>query len=120
MLGARGNLQRAQGACKWAPTAFLAICGHFLKSSTNWPIVPHAPKVSDHEFAEPVALSSIVPGDFPLARTTAGFDFDLLALRARRGKNVSRRTRRFKRGEVEKTPLFANVPWGKRCGFKDA
>ena len=42
------------------------------------------PPVRDQKFAEPVAVSSIAPGDVPLPRTTAGFDFDLLALRARR------------------------------------
>ena len=43
----------------------------------------------DQKFAEPVAVSSIAPGDFPLPRTTAGFDFDLLALRARRREKPS-------------------------------
>ncbi len=56
----------------------------------NSRFVPQALQRWDHKFAKPVALSSIVPGDFPLPRTTLGFDFDLLELRAWRMKTVLR------------------------------
>ena len=41
-------------------------------------------RARDHGFAEPVALSSTEPTDFPLPRTASRLGFDLLALRARR------------------------------------
>ena len=42
------------------------------------------------EFAEPVALSSTTPANFPLARTAARLGFVLLALRARRNRHCTR------------------------------
>jgi hypothetical protein len=46
----------------------------------------------DHSFAEPVALSSTGPTDFRLPPTTAGTDFVLVALRARRKWHPRART----------------------------
>jgi hypothetical protein len=46
----------------------------------------------DQEFAEPVSLSSTTPANFPLPRTAARFGFVLLALRARRSPDSSRRS----------------------------
>src|SRR6266508_4588348 len=40
-------------------------------------------------FAEPVALSSTAPDDFPLPRTAVWCGFDLIALRARRNQQYS-------------------------------
>ena len=76
---------------KSAPSGLCAICAKFPERMPSWRFVPQALKRWDQKFAKPVALSSIVPGDFPLPRTTLGFDFDLLELRAWRMKNVLRR-----------------------------
>ena len=41
------------------------------------------PNDSTQKFTEPVALSSTLPADLPVARTALELSFDLLALRAR-------------------------------------
>jgi hypothetical protein len=60
-------------------SSLLGECRHGIGFGARW----------DQEFAEPVALSSTAPANFPLPRTAARCGFGLLALRARR-KNDSR------------------------------
>src|SRR6266545_4347237 len=48
-------------------------------------------RMGPKKFAEPVSLSSTPPADFPLPRTAARLGFVLLALRARRKQDCTRK-----------------------------
>jgi len=123
VLGAKGTIGAAALLCKTVHKEEAAICINF-QCPYLLALRARCSGGADHAFAEPVALSSTVPTGFPLPRTTSRPGFDLLALRARRSKNLLRRTPGLQPRCGPKRALFApsrsrGFPVGRR-GARDS
>jgi hypothetical protein len=91
VLGARGNLDAVQQQCKRYFEGNVALCIRLLHQAEKAPEVANSAlqRKVHKKFAEPVALSSGVPADFPLPRTATRNAFGLVTLRARRSRQSS-------------------------------